>query len=168
MEIKEGNILTATEDYIVQQTCCTACRAHGLSEAIAAQFPHGNPYKIRKPVAPRKNFACLEDRGKPGTCLILGDGTPEKRWVACLMGQVAMGKPGVYDSVGLPDSREDRERYFQAALEDLASRIPEKSSLAFPWKIGCGLAGGNWCVYQKILETWCSRNPGFRVTLYQL
>jgi O-acetyl-ADP-ribose deacetylase (regulator of RNase III) len=168
MEIKEGNILVATEDYIVQQTCCTACRAHGLSEAIATQFPHANPYMKRRPIAPRKNTARLEDRGIPGTCLILGDGSSEKRWVACCMGQYAMGKPGKYESFGVPDTAIDRARYFESALEDLARQISPMATLAFPWKIGCGLAGGDWNLYKKILESWKLKHPGFRIVLYIL
>lgn len=118
-------------------------------------------------MAPRRNTARLEDRGTPGTALILGSAPTEKP-IACLLGQVAMGKPGVYESFGLPDSKKDRVAYFQAALQDLATKIPASASLAFPYKIGCGLAGGDWPTYTGILESWVQQNPGFKVVLYKL
>lgn len=167
MELKEGNILTATEDYIAQQTCCTACRAHGLSEAIATMFLHGNPYSLRKPIAPRKNTARPEDRPEAGTCLILGDGK-EKRYIACLFGQYAMGKSGKYDACGIPDTQEDRLQYFELALEDFARQIPPTASVAFPYKIGCGLAGGDWKKYSSILEKWAKTHPYMKIALYKL
>jgi hypothetical protein len=167
MECIEGNLLQATEDYIVQQCCCTACRPHGLSESIANEFSHGNLYSLRKPIAPRKNTARAEDRGIPGTSIILGDGKSH-RFIACLLGQYAMGKPGKYDSFGIPDSKQDRERYFQESLEHLSSQIPESCSLAFPYQIGCGLAGGDWTVYKKILDTWAKKHPMYKVVLYKL
>jgi hypothetical protein len=33
-QVISGNLLEAAEEYISQQTCCTALKAHGLSEAI--------------------------------------------------------------------------------------------------------------------------------------
>ncbi len=167
LQMKEGDLLNATEDYIVQQCCCTACRPHGLSQSIAKQFKHGNVYALRKPIAPGKNTARPEDRPVPGTAIILGDGQTG-RYIACLFAQYAMGKPGKYESFGVPDTEEDRLQYFQQALEDLSSKIPETSSLAFPCRIGCGLAGGNWARYRKILENWSQNHPNYTITLYSL
>lgn len=100
--------------------------------------------------------------------MILGDGSADKRYIACLMAQFAMGKSGKYDSFGVPDSKDDRMRYFQMSLDDLSGKIPADASLAFPWKIGCGLAGGDWTVYERILEEWASKHPGHKVVLYKL
>lgn len=167
MEIKSENILTATEDYIVQQCCCTACKPHGLSAALAAAFPHGNAYASRQPVKKGGNTATEDNRPKPGTIQILGNGS-DQRYVACLFAQYAMGKPGIYNSFGNPDSASDRQRYFTESLEALAAAIPSHASLAFPYRIGCGLAGGNWSVYQDILKTWVTRHPGLRIVLYKI
>lgn len=164
---KEGNLLTAKEDYIVQQCCCTACRPHGLSQAIATVFPHGNPYAKRRPIIPRKNTAREEDQPTPGSVEIFGNGK-ENRYIVCLYAQMAMGKPGKYNSFGIPDSASDRERYFEESLENLSEIIPETSSLAFPFRIGCGLAGGDWNSYKKILIDWEAKHPNYTVVLYML
>ena len=167
MLLKQGDLLEAIEDYIVQQCCCTACRPHGLSKAIADRFPHGNVYAKRKPVAPRRNTACPEDRPQPGTTLIVGNGTNE-RYIACLFGQMAMGLPGKYEAFGIPDKGTDREKYFSQSLEHLSKQIPASSTLAFPYKIGCGLAGGNWSNYEKILTEWEQQHIGYTIVLYKL
>jgi len=48
-------------------------------------------------------MAVPEDRPEPGTIQIVG-----KRKIICAFAQVAMGKPGMYDSCGKPDTLEDR------------------------------------------------------------
>lgn len=153
MNIKEANLLAATEDYIVQQNACLCSKPKGLSQAIAGAFPHGNPYTTKG--------------RSPGTTVILGNGL-DQRYVACLFAQVATGKPGSYNSHGTPDSAKDREQYFVNCLERLAEQISHTASVAIPYKIGCGLAGGNWKHYEAILNDWMSRHPGLRVVLYKI
>lgn len=167
MEIKEQNLLSATEDYIVQQNCCTGCRPHGLSQVLVTAFPYANPYCNRKPMKKGGNTAIEQDRDTPGTVKILGNGI-EQRYVACLFAQFAMGKPGNYNSFGIPDSAKDREKYFAECLECLANQIPPTASVAFPYKIGCGLAGGNWSRYENILREWISRHPKLRCVIYKI
>ena len=156
----EGDILTADQDYLVQQCCCTAVRGAGLSKAIATSFPDANPYANRRPMKKGGNTALSEDRATPGTSLILG-----KRKIACLFAQYAQGKPGANE---VPDAANDRLRYFETALIDLISKIPTSSSLAIPYKIGCGLAGGNWSDYKRVLRKMAAANPTLSFVIYQL
>jgi hypothetical protein len=161
MEIITGDLLLATENFIVQQGCCTACRPHGLSKAIAEKFPHANPYKCRTPMKKGGNTANSETRDKPGTCKIMGN-------VVVLFGQYAMGKPGIYNSFDVPDSAKDRLQYFKSSLDDLATKIPLDTSLAFPYKIGCGLAGGKWLDYLQMIEEFHMKNPSLKIKIYKL
>jgi hypothetical protein len=46
--------------------------------------------------------------------------------------------------------------------------VPGLRSVAFPHLIGCGLAGGDWAVYERHLKAFAARNVGVRVALYQL
>lgn len=156
----EGDILAAGEDYIVQQCCCTAVHGAGLSKTLTKQFADANPYSHRRPMKKGGNTAILEDRATPGTAIILG-----KRKIACLFGQYAQGKSKERE---IPDSAKDREGYFEAALLHLISKIPETASLAIPYKIGCGLAGGNWIHYKRILRKIAAAHPRLTFTIYQL
>jgi hypothetical protein len=157
MEFIKGDVVDATEDYIVHQTCCTACRPRGLSAAIASKWPECNPYAQRVPLQTttktkaRGNTATPETRDVPGTCRIQGR-------IVHLFGQYAPGKPGRC-ATDHPDQVEDRLDYFESALEDLARQIPHDASIAIPYKIGCGLAGGSWADYLRILVEFRQRHP---------
>lgn len=156
----EGDILTSDEDYLVQQCSCTAVRPAGLSKAIATAFPDANPYAKRRPMKKGGNTAVPEDRATPGTAVVMG-----KRKIACLFAQYAPGKPGPNE---VPDSAKARLRYFEEAFNDLISKIPATASLAIPYKIGCGLAGGNWSDYKRVLRKLAAENPKMTFTVYQL
>ena len=39
------------------------------------------------------------------------------------------------------------------------------SSTAFPYKIGCGLAGGKWSKYEAMIEAFAEANPDVEVTI---
>ena len=161
---KQGDLLDATEDYIVQQCCCTALKPYGLSAAIATRWPTVNPYNGRRRL--RYNWAKLEDRPLPGTIQVLEEAGRE---VICLFGQYTHAKPGVYDDpamTGTPDTYDDRLRYFQMGLEEITKLRPK--SVAFPFKIGCGLAGGDWKKYKQAIDEWAARNPDIQVVIYKL
>ena len=53
--------------------------------------------------------------------------------------------PKVYD-----DTPEEREMWFKQCLDELGQCKGYKT-LAFPYKIGCGLAGGNWDHYFSMI-----------------
>ena len=160
ISIIDGNILDAKEEYILQQCCCTAIRPHGLSETIANKWKDANIYALRKGIG-KRNMAIPEDRPEPGTIQIIGKGK-----IICAFAQVAMGKPGMYDSCGKPDSLEDRYNYFIECLNKITKL--NITSIAIPYKIGCGLAGGNWERYYNALNTWTNNNPTLKIAIYKL
>jgi hypothetical protein len=41
-------------------------------------------------------------------------------------------------------------------------------SVALPWGIGCGLAGGDWKVYEGAIREWARGMEGVEVVLYRL
>lgn len=162
LQIKMGDLTKATEQYIVHQCCCTAVKPHGLSAIIAKKFPDACVYSKRRRISPTRNFAVPEDRPEPGTIMICGE-----RQVIALFGQVEMGKPGAFfRGVKTPDGPQDRLRYFKAGLAEIVKLKP--TSLAFPYNIGCGLAGGHWPTYRKALEDFAAEMPNTSVVLYSL
>ena len=163
LTIVQGNVLDVTEDYILQQNCCTALRASGLSSAIAKQFGV-NPYKERRPYSGKSNWACLEDRPEPGTILVSDR-------IVCLFAQYCHGKPGQLQdpaNTGIKDSAAMRLVYFVRCLEAV-SAYPDihGKSVAIPYGIGCGLAGGDWVTYERYLQKWSHKHPEIRVVLYK-
>lgn len=163
-QVISANLLSATEEYICQQTCCTALRPHGLSEVLRIAFG-ACPYSERRRF--KGNWAILEDRPRPGTVTVYV--TESKTKIACLFAQYTHGKPGAYKDpleTGILDSHADRVVYFRQCLTELSKLNP--TSVAFPYKIGCGLAGGDWSVYEKILQEWSSENPSILIKIYKL
>lgn len=157
IRIVQGDLCKAPEQYIAQQCCCTAVRPHGLSKTLALAFPGTCSYFKRKPIAPHRNLAVPEDRPTPGTIDVMGK-------IIHMYGQVGMGKPEVYFNGGVPDKAIDRQLYFKQCLSKIAEMAPK--SVAMPFNIGCGLAGGDWKIYSKMLEEFAKANPGIELVLY--
>ena len=161
----KGDLLSSKSQYIVQQTCCTALSAHGLSEAITRKWPTINPYTCRKRLF--RNWATLDTRDIPGAIKVYEhiDGPN----VICAFAQYTHGKPGKYEDPAKQSVIDDataRLLYFKQCLDHISALKPV--SVSFPFRIGCGLAGGNWKLYAAALETWALTNPDISVSIYTL
>ena len=173
MIIKIGNLLDATEDIIIQQCNCLSVKPHGLSKSIADAFDHGNYYGSRKAIG-MKNLSIQEDRDEPGSIVILyGENKPH---IGCLMGQWQMGKinshyyknePGINNH---NDTKENRELWFKNGLIALGEWCTDEkiTSVAFPYGIGCGLAGGNWKNYLRMINDFDKEYKSIDIVIYKL
>jgi len=175
-----GDLLQATEPVIVQQINCLCVRPHGLSAVITKKFPYANVYGQRRPKNPHQNLAIPEDQGQPGQITISyppkSDNQPihqpiHQPIVIGLYGQYDYGKPGTTArrSTLQQDNYVFRELWFTKSLKRLKQWLIEHqiSSVAFPYGIGCGLAGGNWTRYCQILEQFAADAP-YKVMIYRL
>jgi hypothetical protein len=161
-EINE-DLLNSTEEYILQQNCCTSIKVQGLSEAIAKKWPEANPYKSR--IRLQGNWATLESRPKPGSIEVLGN----TRKIACLFAQYSHGKPNTLkdpSGIVIDDTFKSRLNWFKECLEKVAELKPK--SIAIPYKIGCGLAGGSWTSYYKALQEFSQKYPSIKIVIYRL
>jgi O-acetyl-ADP-ribose deacetylase (regulator of RNase III) len=114
-------------------------RAAHLSKSIFTAFPYADIYSDRTD----------GHRDEPGTVMVCGDGK-EERYVANLLGQYYPGKSR-YDN----DSSEKRLKWFSDCLEALETL--EGESFAFPCRIGCGAAGGDWKKYKELIDNFATR-----------
>ncbi len=87
----------------------------------------------------------------PGTIMI-------KDRIIGMMAQINGGKPKA------PETTTTRELLFLQCLDQL----PKAKTIAFPFGIGCGLAGGNWDHYFKLIKNWSHNNPDTMVYIYKL
>ena len=158
---KSGDLLSAKEEYIVHQCNCTSSTAGGLAHAITTRLPYAAPYVYRRP-NPAKRTRCLpEDASKPGTIQVWRSSSPESPHVIGLYAQQEPGKPHG------ADSRSVREGWFRSCL-GLINKVSGVTSVAFPWQIGCGLAGGDWNVYEEMIWEWAGNHPDVSVAIYKL
>ena len=62
------------------------------------------------------------------------------------------------------DSKISRLKAFEKCLTQIAELHSEESfSVAFPYGIGCGLAGGDWKEYEKMLRDFANLFPHIEV-----
>jgi hypothetical protein len=161
MKIIKGNLLNTKDSIIVQQCNCVTVKAHGLSFDIASKFPYADIYAKRSKSSP--NFSTMESRGIPGTCIISKPMSTIGPIVASLMGQITPGKPGqwckVYNVDPNLDDAKHRLEYFKSAMEELLT-----------FRIGCGLASGNWPTYFKVIQNFDAKYKmmGGELTIYKM
>lgn len=114
-----------------------------------------------KPVS--SNRTPVENRGKPGTVEFRQEGDIV---VANMLGQFYTGKS---DRFGDADTSKKREQWFQQCLDKIEVYLSEnaetKTTIAFPWKIGCGLAGGIWTNYLAMIMRFAVKMTMVRVVL---
>jgi O-acetyl-ADP-ribose deacetylase (regulator of RNase III) len=166
ISVVNADLITSQEEYIVQQCNCVATRPHGLSKTIADKFTC-DPYSSRKKIGNR-NMASEECRPNPGSFEVFesSENTPK---IICLFAQYGMGKPYSYNNSykQWEDSSASRLQWFKQGLRDIVKLQPR--SLALPYKIGCGLAGGNWEKdYFPALKEFSENNPKIRIVLYKI
>ena len=143
IQTKFENILNANEQYIVHQCNCVTKKSKGLSKQIFDKYPQSNIYHKR------------QGPDEPGTIIV-------KERIINILGQFYPGR-----SKGIYDTKEKRLIWFQEALDKIAL-INDIHSIAIPYRIGCGLAGGNWKEYLDKLKNFAENHPGINVTMYRL
>jgi O-acetyl-ADP-ribose deacetylase (regulator of RNase III) len=156
IEIITGDLLDATEKYILHQTnCLSDSDAAGVARLIFNKYPHSDCYSDRV------------TNSKPGTIDVRGDGL-NQRYVINLHGQYYPGGVG-----GNSDSELDgtfaRQKYFYLGLLRVA-KIENLESIAMPYKVGCGIAGGNWEYYLGVLKNFAKYvgdTQGASVVIYR-
>ena len=142
LAIISGNLLDATEDFRCHQCNCVTTKSKGLSEVMFSKFPSANTYKrhhIRKSV--------------PGTIDVFLD--------CGVINMYAQYLPG-------KSSEELRLWWFELCLQAIIDHLPPHRSYAFPYGIGCGLAGGKWEDYLALIENFAKHESVKHVTIYKL
>jgi len=155
IEIVTSNLLDAKEKYICHICNCVSHSAAGVAKQLFLKYPYSNDYVNRKSVT------------TPGTINIKGNGK-DQRYIVNLFAQYYPGKSKYENS--LLDGIMARERFFSECLT-LLSYTKNLESIAMPFNIGCGLAGGNWERYYSIIEKFAidiHKSQGAIVKLYKL
>jgi O-acetyl-ADP-ribose deacetylase (regulator of RNase III) len=142
IEIVNFDILNHPASFIAHQCNCVSKKAKGLSKAIFNKWPVSDVYSNR---VNRDVVGSIE------TYLV-----DKNKYVINMFAQFYPGKPNYTN-----DTYKIREN----AFKDCLSKIPKSVNLliqhnldipnrdiAFPFGIGCGLAGGYWNSYYSMLE----------------
>lgn len=131
VKIKKGDLLKAKETIIAHQVNCRGV-AGGLAAAVFKKWPYA-----------KKDYTDLTSRLPGKTLLGMAQytGIQKDGHIVCnLYGQL---EPGA-------DYRPDR---LEQALKQLSEFAKIGGwSVALPWKLSCGICGGDWDEVQKIIE----------------
>ncbi len=153
LSVIEGDLFEAEEQYICHQCNCVTSRAAHLAAAVFAKYPDADIY------SPRKLCETLpKEDEQPGMIAIRGR-------VIALFGQYYPSFPRYPD--GKRDGSAAREAYFKQCLQRV-SEIPDLKSIAFPFQIGCGAAGGDWHKYRRMIREFAESNPKIKIRIYKM
>ena len=145
MKQKRGDLLNATETIIAHQVNCYGV-AGGLAGLLFAKWPEAEQDYQRRISQTKLRQDLL------GTCQLaeMKDG----HLIANLFGQYHPGADTKYDAL-------------EQALVDLARQLEEMhvNDIALPYKIGCGIGGGDWSKVQEIIQRTIGHMD---VTIYRL
>jgi O-acetyl-ADP-ribose deacetylase (regulator of RNase III) len=137
-------------NYVVHQCNCRTKGAKGLAESIFSKWPQANTYRnnVQRIVGTIDIFDVSDNNSindNPNNSI--NNNPKNKKYVVNLYGQK---KPSKADEV---ETWQKRLLWFESGLKQLASVVQPNTVVAFPYLIGCGLAGGNWLHYElKIRE----------------
>jgi hypothetical protein len=146
-----GDLLEAKEHFIAHQCVCSArlerlarCKGDtyssiipGLAGKIFTRYPSSNIYMERGE----------NDVNKPGSIALRGK-------VFALFAQIG---PGHHNSRTIgDDTAELRLQYFMECLQRIGHHHPRPQSIAFPYGIGCGMAGGHWNSYRDAIQQFAT------------
>jgi hypothetical protein len=171
--VLDSSVLTRVAA-IAQQSNCVGCDPKGLAEAIANKYKYACSYSGRRRMPPGLEVAVPEDRSEPGTIDVrrppAGVSGPGYPIVLNLFAQWEIGPPGKYNRVEpvQKDSKEQRLLWFQQCLAAVGKLNPKPPSVAFPHGIGCGLAGGDWTIYERMILEFASANVDIEVSICRL
>lgn len=148
MIIMEGNLLHTPIQIIAHQVNCRSIMNAGVARQIKDLYPE----VYRAYVDFTRDYSELNDEVPLGRCFVQETANGE-HIVFNVFGQDSYGRYKqytVYDALRkgfIEGIRWVRDEYHKGEYYGML-----QLTIAIPYKIGCGLAGGDWKVVKKILE----------------
>ena len=149
LNIYNGDLLKCNCDIIAHQVNCQGIMGAGIAEQIRLTYPDvfSDYSALFTKYTPKELF------GKMSVTKV------DKYYIANLFGQ--------YD-IGRYNRQTDYEKLQEAllALKSFAKQMNVKS-IGFPYRLGCGLAGGNWEIVSNIIYN-TFRDSDLEVQIWKL
>jgi O-acetyl-ADP-ribose deacetylase (regulator of RNase III) len=148
IKIVEGNILNAPENIIGHQVNCQGVMGAGLAKQIRSKYP-----KVYEDYMRLINWAKEEHRrgylkspSLLNSCQFVN--VSEGKTIANIFGQDKYGRKGLYTDYNA------LKRGLWSIYESVTNpyNTLHNNSVALPYGLGCGLAGGDWEIVYKIIE----------------
>ncbi|MDD5151763.1 MAG: hypothetical protein PHC28_15010 [Flavobacterium sp.] len=147
LEIIKGDLLLAGCDVIAHQINCISTGAAGLAKAIFEKYPDVNVYDGTFNRVPGENIYTVTKK--------------DAVLVVHMAGQISP-RSVKHQIHSMTDNGTMRLEYFKSCLADLSVKLgneTDRLKLGMPYLIGCGLAGGDWNEYFKLLQDFNNTLP---------
>lgn len=155
--IINGSILDSEVKYICHQCNCVTTNSKGLASKIFGKWPCANTYS---------NRLISGVPSVPGSIDIIKVKNHESNLEQFIINMYGQYYPGTSK---YPNNQKDgiksREQYFRHCLIEL-SKLHNLESVAFPYGIGCSLAGGHWPTYLSMIKEFAN-NVDAKIFIYK-
>lgn len=149
----KGNLLDSNCNFICHQVNCQGKMGSGVAKQIRDRWPEVYTNYMDK-YAEAKVWAefCSNDckQVTPGNYLLgkvqilyIEDANIPRQCVVNMFSQ---------ENYGYDGARYTSYDAFWDCLKNLKDQIPKGATIAFPYKIGCGLGGADWKIIEKIID----------------
>lgn len=149
LEIVNGNIFDGNENIIVHQTNCLGIMGGGIALQVRKLFPNVYEEYVK---------LCSQYKDNPKSLLgkVQFVVTPNKKAIANCFGQEGIGT-GV---------QTDYQALYNALSYVKGIALLEAFSVAIPYNIGCGLAGGDWKIVESMIKELFENDEDVKCVLY--
>lgn len=130
----KGNLLDSDCNFICHQVNCQGKMGSGVAKQIRDRWPE--VYSNYARVANSKMLGKVQ-------ILYIEDANIPRQCVVNMFAQEYYGYNG---------GRYTSYDAFWNCLNELKGKIPKGATVAFPYKIGCGLGGANWEIIEKMID----------------
>ena len=156
-----GNILDSEDDMICHQVNCNGVMGAGLAKQIANKFK-----KVFYDYQSKCSKFAFNKNALLGTCDFIEckSNNGNKLIITNLYGQKDANVK----------VRQTNYEFLYRSLEKMLNYLNEQSILynrpynvGIPYKLGCGLAGGNWHIVYAMIESFAINYPNISIKIYK-
>lgn len=133
--IVNGDVVESSAKYICHQVNCQGVMGSGVARQIRAKWP--DVFEQYKAMCD-KYAGCREDLLGKIQCVPVDEG----KTVINIFGQLRFGKDG---------RQYTRFEALRCGCDKIASCVMHGDTIGMPYKIGCGLGGGDWVKVMDML-----------------
>ena len=160
IKIVEGNILNAKEDIIGHQVNCMGVMGSGLAKQVRNKYPEVYNHYVQTVnwVKEENKRGNIKNDNLLGSCVF--SKTNDGKTIANIFGQYSYGRGKQFTNYDV----------LKKALSSIYENITVGynnlygKSVALPYGLSCGLAGGDWNIVYEIIDDVFEN---YEVTLYR-
>lgn len=146
---ENGDLLKSDCTVIMHQANCQKIMGAGIAKAISHKFPGAKDVDKENSLSPEERFGTFTHY-KAGNVTIVN-----------LYGQLRYGRKGVFTNYKKLENAINS--FFAYGLENNINL----QKVGIPYKMGCGLAGGDWTIVKSLLERQSNKH-NINIHIYKL